>query len=118
VARWRRDVVVQADRDTYVTTVGGRRRYVPELFSNDPDERAYGERICVNTPIQGSAADLCKVAMVNVHRALRVQRRRGVIARNRIEVVDRPVEAIEPGPGECGVGRRMIGAQRKQLIAG
>jgi DNA polymerase-1 len=71
VARWRTAVVEEAARATFVTTLDGRRRYVPELFSNDPDERAYGERICVNTPVQGSAADLCKRAMVAVDRALR-----------------------------------------------
>jgi DNA polymerase-1 len=49
----------------------GRRRYLPELFSNDPTERSYGERICTNTPIQGSAADLCKAAMLRVDRELR-----------------------------------------------
>jgi DNA polymerase-1 len=97
VATWRRDVVVQADRDTYVTTVGGRRRYVPELFSNDPDERAYGERICVNTPIQGSAADLCKVAMVNVHRALR---ERGLPAQLVLQIHDELLLEVEQGAEE------------------
>ena len=47
-----------------------------------------------------------------------MQGRCRVVARHRIEVVDCPVEAIKPGPGEGGVGRRMIGAQREQLVAG
>jgi DNA polymerase-1 len=71
VARWREQVVAQAYVDGYVATVLGRRRYLPELFSNDPNERAYGERIATNTPIQGSAADLCKSAMLAIDRGLR-----------------------------------------------
>lgn len=66
VARWREQVVADAYARTYTTTLSGRRRYVPELFSNDPNERAYGERIALNSPIQGSAADLCKAAMLRV----------------------------------------------------
>ncbi len=49
-----------------MTTILGRRRYIAELASNSFMERLYGERIVANTPIQGSAADLCKVAMIAV----------------------------------------------------
>jgi DNA polymerase-1 len=70
VDAWRRRVVKDAVVNGFVTTVLGRRRYIPELFSNDPNEVSYGERIATNTPIQGSAADLCKVAMLRVDRAL------------------------------------------------
>jgi DNA polymerase-1 len=55
----------------YTTTILGRRRPIPELQSSDPVQRGFGERMAVNSPIQGSAADLIKVAMINVHRALR-----------------------------------------------
>lgn len=71
VARWRERIVSDAIVQGYVTTIHGRRRYIPELFANDPSERSYGERIATNSPIQGSAADLCKLAMLRVHRALR-----------------------------------------------
>ncbi|MEZ4241910.1 MAG: DNA polymerase I, partial [Myxococcota bacterium] len=71
VARWRERVVVDAVTQGYVTTVLGRRRYIPELFANDPTKRSYGERVATNSPIQGSAADLCKVAMLRVDAALR-----------------------------------------------
>lgn len=54
----------------YTTTILGRRRPIPELQSGDPAQRGFGERMAVNSPIQGSAADLIKVAMINVHRAL------------------------------------------------
>lgn len=54
----------------YTTTILGRRRPIPELQSSDPVQRGFGERMAVNSPIQGSAADLIKVAMINVHKAL------------------------------------------------
>jgi DNA polymerase-1 len=53
------------------TTILGRRRPIPELQSSDPTQRGLGERMAVNSPIQGSAADVIKVAMINVHRRLR-----------------------------------------------
>jgi DNA polymerase-1 len=55
----------------YVTTYLGRRRYLPELSSPQGGARAQAERIAINTPIQGTAADLIKMAMVGLHRALR-----------------------------------------------
>jgi DNA polymerase-1 len=58
----------------YVTTMYGRRRYLPELNGPDGGARAQAERIAVNTPIQGSAADLIKLAMVRLHASL-AQRR-------------------------------------------
>ncbi len=54
----------------YTTTIMGRRRPIPELQSGDQSQRGVGERMAVNSPIQGSAADLIKVAMIKVHRRL------------------------------------------------
>jgi DNA polymerase-1 len=54
----------------YTTTILGRRRPIPELQSGDPVQRGFGERIAVNSPIQGSAADLIKVAMIDVSQRL------------------------------------------------
>jgi DNA polymerase I len=54
----------------YTTTILGRRRPIPELQSGDAVQRGFGERMAVNSPIQGSAADLIKVAMINVNHAL------------------------------------------------
>lgn len=54
----------------YTTTILGRRRPIPELQSGDPSQRGVGERMAVNSPIQGSAADLIKVAMIDVHQRL------------------------------------------------
>ena len=54
----------------YVETLFGRRRYIPELKDKNFNVRAFGERTAMNSPIQGSAADLIKIAMINLHRAL------------------------------------------------
>ena len=62
--------VDQARETGYVQTLLNRRRYLPELTSNNPNTRQYGERMAVNTPIQGSAADLIKVAMLRIHEGL------------------------------------------------
>jgi len=67
---WRERVVADAYDDGYVTTLLGRRRYVRELSSNNYTDRSYGERICMNTPIQGSGADICKLAMLTISRRL------------------------------------------------
>ena len=55
----------------YVTTLFGRRRYIPEIRDRNFNMRAFGERTAANSPIQGSAADLIKVAMIRIDRALR-----------------------------------------------
>ncbi|MCJ7500330.1 DNA polymerase I [bacterium] len=62
--------VDQARETGYVQTLLNRRRYLPELTSNNPNTRQYGERMAVNTPIQGTAADLIKVAMLRIHEGL------------------------------------------------
>jgi DNA polymerase-1 len=69
----------------YVTTMYGRRRYLPELNGPDGGARAQAERIAVNTPIQGSAADLIKLAMVRLHRTLA---QRQLLARIVLQVHD------------------------------
>ncbi|MCX7795164.1 MAG: DNA polymerase I [bacterium] len=55
----------------YVTTIFNRRRYIPQIKSGNKTERELGERLAINTPIQGSAADLIKLAMVNLYKVLR-----------------------------------------------
>ena len=63
--------VEKAKADGYVTTLFGRRRPVPELKSSNFMQRSFGERIAMNSPIQGTAADIIKIAMVRVNQALR-----------------------------------------------
>lgn len=63
--------VEKAKKDGYITTMFGRRRSVPELKSSNFMQRSFGERVAMNSPIQGTAADIIKIAMVRVNRALR-----------------------------------------------
>jgi DNA polymerase-1 len=65
--------IEQAKKQGYVTTILGRRRPIPELQSSDPAQRGFGERMAVNSPIQGSAADLIKVAMISVLKKLHAE---------------------------------------------
>ena len=66
VSEYLERVVSDAKRDGYVTTLFGRRRYIPELASSRKMEVAFGERVAMNSPIQGTAADIIKLAMVNI----------------------------------------------------
>ncbi|HEX4251127.1 MAG TPA: DNA polymerase I [Pseudonocardia sp.] len=65
-----RSIVDQARKDGYTETMLGRRRYLPDLTSDNRQRREMAERMALNAPIQGSAADIIKVAMLRVHRAL------------------------------------------------
>ena len=65
------EVVARARQDGYTSTVLGRRRYLPDLVSDNRQRRDMAERMALNAPIQGSAADIIKVAMLRVDTALR-----------------------------------------------
>lgn len=69
-------IVEKAKADGYVSTLFGRRRYLPELKSSNFNMRSFGERVALNMPIQGTAADVIKIAMVNVHRRLKAEKLR------------------------------------------
>jgi DNA polymerase-1 len=71
VRAFREGIVEKAQEEGFVTTLMGRRRPIPELRSGNANTRRLGERLAVNTVIQGTAADIIKVAMVNCQRALR-----------------------------------------------
>jgi len=71
VKQYMHDIIQQGKEMGFVTTLFGRRRYLPELKSSNFNVRSFGERIAMNTPIQGSAADIIKIAMVNVYRELK-----------------------------------------------
>lgn len=73
VRRYMKQVVEEAREKGYTCTMYGRRRYIPELKSSNYMIRQGAERMALNTPIQGSAADIIKLAMIRVHKALREQ---------------------------------------------
>ena len=66
--------VLAAKELGFVETIFGRKRYIPELVSGKAVLRAFGERVAMNSPIQGSSADIIKLAMINVHRALKAEK--------------------------------------------
>ncbi|MFA5334667.1 MAG: DNA polymerase I, partial [Candidatus Omnitrophota bacterium] len=65
------DLVEEARQNGYVTTILSRRRYTPEISSKNNSVRQFAERAAINAPIQGSAADLIKIAMINIHNVIR-----------------------------------------------
>ena len=87
-------VVEQAKKDGYVSTIYGRRRWIPDLHSSNFNVRSGAERIALNAPVQGSAADIIKLAMIAVDRALKEA---GLRARLILQVHD---ELIVEAPRE------------------
>ncbi|MFF5292338.1 DNA polymerase I [Paractinoplanes globisporus] len=103
-------VVRQAGKDGYTATIRGRRRYLPDLNSDNRQRREMAERMALNAPIQGSAADIIKVAMLRVDAAIRDS---GLRSRMLLQVHDELVFDVAPGerePLEELVRREMGGA--------
>ena len=71
VAAYMEKAIDDAKKNGYVTTLYGRRRYIPELSNSNGNMRAFGERVARNAPIQGTAADIIKIAMIKVSRSLK-----------------------------------------------
>jgi DNA polymerase-1 len=71
VARYLDAMKEKAKTEGYVETLFGRRRYIPEIRARNPGMRGFGERTATNSPIQGTAADLIKIAMIRLHARLR-----------------------------------------------
>ena len=71
VAAYMEKAIEDAKKNGYVTTLYGRRRYIPELSNSNGNMRAFGERVARNAPIQGTAADIIKIAMIKVSRSLK-----------------------------------------------
>ena len=85
VRQYMEDTVAFAKENGYVKTMFGRRRNLPELASAKKTMRSFGERVAMNTPIQGTAADIIKIAMIRVYRRLRQE---GLRARLILQVHD------------------------------
>ncbi|MGS1091898.1 DNA polymerase I [Corynebacterium sanguinis] len=103
------NVVEQARRDGYTSTVFGRRRYLPELISDNRVARENAERAALNAPIQGSAADIIKVAMIRVDRALEP-----FASRVLLQVHDELV--VEVAPGELTEVREIVEREMDSAI--
>jgi DNA polymerase-1 len=89
--------VTQARRDGYTSTILGRRRYLPDLASDSRQRRQMAERMALNAPIQGSAADLIKMAMVAVDQAMTSE---DLASHMVLQVHDELVFEVAPGEGE------------------
>jgi DNA polymerase-1 len=71
IKKYMEDIVEEAKAKGYIDTLFGRRRYIPELKSNNYMVRKFGERVAMNTKVQGTAADIMKIAMINVYKKLK-----------------------------------------------
>ncbi len=97
VRAYMQNIVAKAKEDGYVTTLFGRRRDLPELKSSNFNIRSFGERVALNTPIQGTAADIIKLAMLHVDTALRQAKLRArlILQVHDELIVECPVEEAE-----------------------
>ena len=104
-----RDVVDEARRTGYTETMLGRRRYLPDLTSDNRQRREMAERMALNAPIQGSAADIIKLAMLRVDAALAES---GARSRMLLQVHDELVIEVAPGERESveALVRKEMGA--------
>ncbi|KAE8558636.1 DNA polymerase I, partial [Paenibacillus polymyxa] len=93
VRRYMDDIVKDAKRDGYVKTLLERRRYLPEINASNFNQRSFAERTAMNTPIQGTAADIIKLAMVQMDAALR---ERNLRSRMLLQVHDELVFEVPP----------------------
>jgi DNA polymerase-1 len=93
-----REVVARARRDGYTETMFGRRRYLPDLNSDNRQRREMAERMALNAPIQGSAADIIKMAMLSVDRKIR---ERELASRMLLQVHDELIFEVAPGEFEA-----------------
>lgn len=100
------EVVERARKDGYTSTILGRRRYLPDLLSDSRQRREMAERMALNAPIQGSAADIIKVAMLGVRKALREN---GLRSRMLLQVHDELI--VEVADGERAAVEQLIREQ-------
>ncbi|MCL2628609.1 MAG: DNA polymerase I [Oscillospiraceae bacterium] len=97
VRKYMHDVVENASKFGYVSTLYGRRRSLPELKSSNFNTRSFGERVALNMPIQGTAADIMKIAMINVSRRLETE---GLEATLILQVHDELIAECPEGEAE------------------
>jgi len=115
VRAWLDRTVAQAREKGYVETLFGRRRYIPELKDRNYNIRAFGERTATNSPLQGSAADLIKIAMIGIAGAVKEA---SLASRMILQVHDELVLEVPPGEEEAAtevVKRHMEGAARLRV---
>jgi DNA polymerase-1 len=103
VAQFMQDTIERAKEEGHVTTLWGRRRQIPELRARNYQVRSLGERLAVNTVVQGTAADIIKLAMVRCHRALEAAQ-----MRTRLILTIHDELLFEGPPEEISAARELI----------
>ena len=93
VRQWIDQTIAQVREDGYITTMFGRRRYINDINSKNFNLRSFAERTAVNTPIQGSAADIIKIAMIKIDAILRANQFR---AKMILQVHDELIFEVAP----------------------
>ncbi|MBQ3181924.1 MAG: DNA polymerase I, partial [Clostridia bacterium] len=115
VQKYMKETVEFAKENGYVTTMFGRRRDIPEIKATNYQTRAFGERVALNTPIQGSAADIIKLAMINVFKRLNKEKLSSKLI---LQVHDELI--IEAPKGEvdvvCGLLKEEMESAAKLLV--
>ena len=106
-----KDTIAQAYEQGFVTTLFGRKRYIPELLGTNKMQQKFGERVAMNSPIQGTAADLIKLAMIRVHRRLREE---GLDARLILQVHD---ELLVEAHRDCAAQAEKILQEEMEQVA-
>ena len=112
VKRYLDSMVAFAKENGYVQTIFGRRRYIPELRDRNFNIRAFGERTAANSPIQGSAADLIKIAMIRIDEAFH---KAGVQSKMLLQVHDELV--FEVAPKELAIVRDIVKREMEHAVA-
>ena len=111
VATYLEDIVAKAKEDGYVTTMFGRRRDIPELKSGKKMLAQFGERVAMNSPIQGSAADIIKIAMVRVDKALRES---GLDAKLILQVHDELI--VEAAESDAEAAKELLVSEMENCV--
>ncbi|MDR0321513.1 MAG: DNA polymerase I [Treponema sp.] len=112
VQRFIESIIKNTEQHGYVTTISGRRRYVPTINSRNKPEKAAAERIAVNTPIQGSAADIVKTAMIKLDRRLSEEQSS---ARLLLQVHDELI--LECPKDEADSAAKLVKAEMEQAVS-
>ena len=112
VAQYMTEIVEKARRDGFVVTLFGRRRWLPELKSSNFNLRSFGERVALNMPIQGTAADIIKLAMIRVDRAMKEE---GLQGRLVLQVHDELI--VECPEEEKGAVKALLEREMEGVVA-
>ena len=112
IDRYLEDVVNEAKKNGYTTTLFGRRRYIPELSAQNGNLRAFGKRVAMNAPIQGTAADIMKLAMLAVDEGLKSA---GLDAKIVMQVHDELV--IEVADAEIELCKKIVKEKMESVIS-